>query len=116
MFLPQLAVLGSGPSRLAEAPNALALPIFWVSIRSYKKQPMEKNWGRMLGLPCLAQICCGVPVAVCPVALVLAGAVDMYMHHEPFKRITLAFNFSCFNRPTAVIIIRFYKYFDSIVF
>ena len=32
------------------APKALALPRFWVSIRSYKKQPVKKNWGRILGL------------------------------------------------------------------
>ena len=26
------------------------LPRFWVSICSYKKQPVEKIWGRILGL------------------------------------------------------------------
>ena len=29
------------------------LPRFWVSIRSYKKQPVKKNWGRILDLACL---------------------------------------------------------------
>ena len=35
-------LLYSGPQR--------SLPRFWVSIRSYKKQPVKKNWGRILGL------------------------------------------------------------------
>ena len=26
------------------------LPRFWVSIRSYKKRPVKKKWGRILGL------------------------------------------------------------------
>jgi hypothetical protein len=34
-----------------KAPKALvALPRFWVSICSYKKQPVKKIWGRILGL------------------------------------------------------------------
>ena len=34
-----------------KAPKAWALLIrFWVSMRSYKKQPVKKNWGRILGL------------------------------------------------------------------
>ena len=33
-----------------KAPKAWALPRFWVSIRSYKKQPVKKIWGRTLGL------------------------------------------------------------------
>ena len=33
-----------------KAPQGLGLPRFWVSIRSYKKQPVKKNWGRVLGL------------------------------------------------------------------
>ena len=33
-----------------KAPKAWALPRFWVSIRSYKKQPVEKIWSRILGL------------------------------------------------------------------
>ena len=33
-----------------KAPKAWALPRFWVSIRSYKKQPVKKIWGRILGL------------------------------------------------------------------
>ena len=33
-----------------KAPKAWALPRFWVSILSYKKQPVKKNWGRILGL------------------------------------------------------------------
>ena len=32
------------------APKIWALPRFWVSIRSYKKQLVKKNWGRILGL------------------------------------------------------------------
>ena len=31
-------------------PKAWALPGFWASIRSYKKQPVKKTWGRVLGL------------------------------------------------------------------
>ena len=34
----------------SKAPKAWALPKFWVSIRSYKKQPVKKIWGRILGL------------------------------------------------------------------
>ena len=33
-----------------KAPKAWALPRFWVSIRSYKKQPVKKIWGRILDL------------------------------------------------------------------
>ena len=33
-----------------KAPKSRALPRFWVSIRSYKKQPVKKIWGRILGL------------------------------------------------------------------
>ena len=33
-----------------KAPKAWALPRFWVLIRSYKKQPVKKNWSRILGL------------------------------------------------------------------
>ena len=34
-----------------KAPKAWALPKFWVSISSYKKQqPVKKIWGRILGL------------------------------------------------------------------
>ena len=33
-----------------KALKAWALPRFWVSIRSYKKQPVKKFWGRILGL------------------------------------------------------------------
>ena len=33
-----------------KAPKAWALPRFWVSIRSYKKQLVKKIWGRILGL------------------------------------------------------------------
>ena len=36
----------SGPPRLARPPR----PRFWVSLRSYKKQPVKKIWGRILGL------------------------------------------------------------------
>ena len=32
-----------------KAPKAWALLRFWVSIRSYKKQPVKKLWGRILG-------------------------------------------------------------------
>ena len=32
-----------------KAPKAWALPRFWVSIHSYKKQPVKKIWGRILG-------------------------------------------------------------------
>ena len=30
-----------------KAPKAWALPRFWVSIRSYKKQPVKQIWGRI---------------------------------------------------------------------
>ena len=33
-----------------KAPKAWALPRFWVSMRSYKKQLVKKIWGRILGL------------------------------------------------------------------
>ena len=33
-----------------KAPKAWALPRFWVSICSYKKQLVKKIWGRILGL------------------------------------------------------------------
>ena len=33
-----------------KAPKAWALPRFWVSIGSYKKQPVKKFWARILGL------------------------------------------------------------------
>ena len=33
-----------------KAPKAWALPRFWVSIHTYKKQPVKKIWGRILGL------------------------------------------------------------------
>ena len=33
-----------------KASKARALPKFWVSICSYKKQPVEKIWGRIFGL------------------------------------------------------------------
>ena len=33
-----------------KAPKAWALPKFWVSICSYKKQAVKKIWGRILGL------------------------------------------------------------------
>ena len=37
-------------AKAGKAPKAWALPRFWVSIRSYKKQPVKKFWGRILGL------------------------------------------------------------------
>ena len=43
-----------------KAPKAWALPKFWISIRSYKKQPVKKNLGQNIG-PCLVQICRGGP-------------------------------------------------------
>jgi hypothetical protein len=33
-----------------KAPKAWALPRFWISICSYKKQLVKKIWGRILGL------------------------------------------------------------------
>ena len=33
-----------------KAPKAWVLPRFWVSIGCYKKQPVKKIWGRVLGL------------------------------------------------------------------
>ena len=51
--------LGSGRLRLnrynravmaGKAPKAWALPTLWVSIHSYKKQPVKKNWSRIWGL------------------------------------------------------------------
>ena len=33
-----------------KAPKAWALPRFWVSIHSYKKQLVKEIWGRILGL------------------------------------------------------------------
>ena len=31
-------------------PEAWSLPRFWISICSYKKQPVKTIWGRILGL------------------------------------------------------------------
>ena len=33
-----------------KAPKAWTLPRFWVSIHSYKEQPVKKFWGRILDL------------------------------------------------------------------
>ena len=33
-----------------KAPKAWALPRFWVSIQTYKRQLAKKIWGRILGL------------------------------------------------------------------
>ena len=35
---------------VGKAPKAWALFRFWASIRSYKKQPVKKIWGRILDL------------------------------------------------------------------
>ena len=45
-----------------KAPKAWALPRFWISIRSYKKQPVKKV-GQNIGHS-LAKICHGVPATV----------------------------------------------------
>ena len=52
-FGPGSLTAWHGKARAAtagKAPKAWALPRFWVSIRSYKKQPVKKNWGRILDL------------------------------------------------------------------
>ena len=36
--------------RAAKAAKDWSLPRFWVSIRSYQKQPVKKIWGRILDL------------------------------------------------------------------
>ena len=36
-----------------KAGKVWSLPRFWVSIRSYKKQPVKKFWGRVLDLALL---------------------------------------------------------------
>ena len=36
--------------RAATAGKVWSLPRFWVSIHSYKKQPVKKFWGRILDL------------------------------------------------------------------
>ena len=36
-----------------KAGKVWSFPRFWVSIRSYKKQPVKKFWGRVLDLPLL---------------------------------------------------------------
>ena len=46
-----------------KASKAWALPRFWVSIRSYKKQPIKKNWGRILGLAWLKFAVASLPKA-----------------------------------------------------
>ena len=38
-----------------KAPKAWALPRFWVSIRSYKKQLVKEIWSRILGLSAIIQ-------------------------------------------------------------
>ena len=35
---------------VGKAGKVWSLPRFWVSIRSYKKQPVKKFWGRILDL------------------------------------------------------------------
>ena len=47
-----------------KAPKAWALLRFWVSIRSYKKQPVKKIWGRILGLVWLKFAVAPLPVFV----------------------------------------------------
>jgi hypothetical protein len=39
-----------GAPQLERPPKAWALPRFWVSILSYKKQPVKEIWDRILGL------------------------------------------------------------------
>ena len=41
---------GATAGKAPKVPKAWALPRFWVSIWSYKKQPVKKNWGWILGL------------------------------------------------------------------
>ena len=43
-------VTNAGPATAGKAPKAWALPRFWVSILSYKKQPVKKILGRILDL------------------------------------------------------------------
>ena len=51
--ISKLTDLYSKGATAGKAPKAWALPRFWVSIHSYKKQPVKKIWGRMLGLALL---------------------------------------------------------------
>ena len=43
-------ILISRSATAGKSPKDWDLPRFWVSIRSYKKQPVKKNWDRILGL------------------------------------------------------------------
>ena len=48
--LPQLMLSKIRAATAGKAPKAWALPRFWVSICSYKKQPVKKIWVRILDL------------------------------------------------------------------
>ena len=38
------------PAMAAKAEKDWSFPRFWVARRSYKKQPVKKNWGKILDL------------------------------------------------------------------
>ena len=50
------------PCKANQGPKAWALPRFWVSIHSYKKQLVKKIWGRILGLAWLKFAVARAPV------------------------------------------------------
>ena len=45
-----LTIPTSRAATAGKAGKVWSLPRFWVSIRSYKKQPVKKFWGRILAL------------------------------------------------------------------
>ena len=49
-YLDLLFIMSIRGTKAGKASKAWALPIFWVSICSYKKQPVKKIWSRILGL------------------------------------------------------------------
>ena len=46
----QAVIFIAGGATAGKTPKVWALPRFWVSICSYKKQPVKNIWGRILGL------------------------------------------------------------------
>ena len=50
-----------GGATAGKAPKVWALPRFWVSIHSYKKQQVKNIWGRILGLAWLKFAVAGAP-------------------------------------------------------
>ena len=68
------------------APKTWALPRFWVSILSYKKQPVKKIGGRMLGLAWLKFAVAPLNVVACPATLFCELALLVSKHAKNASR------------------------------